>query len=350
MSFRARRAATSQTLLDCEVGGHTLYIFLAGKLWIYPVAATNGLSQCTTRHYAVQHPTFIVTILLKATASSGGAILNTPKTTPLTSYAMIASMPSDVTIGIPDKIHTHTAIRNNEAGSVGHPGTTLGHEKGAFHRGDGNLVMMVACLSIVLLVGQKDPSASAFHRNLVSRYQARERRASPLAHAIPSFYEPEEDSGVTTTPWNGAGGPRHDLPPEELPSLLMTALRQNDAPTRDAGLVSMWEFAGDTTRHVFRNDMAEFIESAHETAARWPTSFYGAAMKGSSLGMEGPLNRVGGDDGWIATQVMRTVCSDGRVRRWQWEIRRHRRPPNLGAWYVESIGSSDREGNFEAED
>jgi hypothetical protein len=44
---------------------------------------------------------------------------------------------------------------------------------------------------------------------------------------------------------------------------------------------------------------------------------------------------------------MRTVASDGRVRRWQWELRRQRRPPDMGAWLVESIGSSDREGNFD---
>ena len=65
--------------------------------------------------------------------------------------------------------------------------------------------------------------------------------------------------------------------------------------------------------------------------------------------LEGKLNRVGGEDGWIATQIMRTVSSDGRVRRWQWELRKHRRPPNQGAWFVESIGSSDRLGNFDLE-
>jgi hypothetical protein len=168
---------------------------------------------------------------------------------------------------------------------------------------------------------------------------------------IPSlFYEPDEVLNVTTTPWNGAGSPRNDLPPAELPSLLMTALRQNDLPVQDAGLHSMWEFAGDTTRFVFQNNRTEFIASAHETAVKWPTSLYGAAMNGRSWVMESALNPVGGEDGWIATQVMRTVCSDGRVRRWQWEIRKHRRPPNQGAWYVESIGSSDRLGNFEAEE
>ena len=137
--------------------------------------------------------------------------------------------------------------------------------------------------------------------------------------------------------------------PSEIPSLLMAALANNDSPTRDHGLRAMWEYSGDTTRWIFRNNRTEFVESAHETAAQFATSFYGAAMRGRRWALEGPLNRVGGADGWIATQVMRTVSADGRVRRWQWELRRQRRPPGMGTWYVESIGSSDREGNFDPE-
>ena len=109
--------------------------------------------------------------------------------------------------------------------------------------------------------------------------------------------------------------------------------------------------AGDTTRFIFDNNVTEFIESAHETAAGMPTSFYGTAMNGRSWEMEGAMNMVGGDPAkaWIATQIMKTVSSDGRMRRWQWELRMHRRPPLMGAWYVESIGSSDRLGNFDIE-
>lgn len=203
---------------------------------------------------------------------------------------------------------------------------------------------------IFSLIVARVPSTSAFCGNSIPHRSHTGDHIQLLElRVIPSFYEPEEVLNVTITPWNGAGVPRHDLPPAELPSLLMLALRQNDLPVKDAGLVSMWEFAGDTTRFVFQNNKTEFIESAHETAAKWPTSFYGAAMNGKSWVMDSPLNLVGGKDGWIATQVMRTVCSDGRVRRWQWEIRKHRRPPNQGTWYVESIGSSDRLGNFEAE-
>jgi hypothetical protein len=129
----------------------------------------------------------------------------------------------------------------------------------------------------------------------------------------------------------------------------MEALKYNDFPTVDAGLKAMWTFAGDTTRHIFEQNRTEFIEMAHETANTLPTSFYGAAMYGKSWAVETPLNQVGGENGWIATQVIRTISSDGRLRRWQWELRKHRRPPNLGCWYVESIGSSDRKGQFEPE-
>ena len=175
----------------------------------------------------------------------------------------------------------------------------------------------------------------------------------------------------------------------------------------------MWEFAGDTTKFVFRNNRTgallfesnfdslflnlfngsiifncvcsqilfyhskryssnflcilvclkydtttEFIESCRETAEKFPTSFYGAAVNGRSWAIESRLRRVGGgisnnnsteDNCWIATQVTSTVSSDGRRRRWQWELRKNRRPPCLGCWRVESIASSDRKGNFEPE-
>lgn len=151
---------------------------------------------------------------------------------------------------------------------------------------------------------------------------------------------------MTSGVWTGAGVPREELKPGDVPTLLMTALESNDFPEADAGLVSMWHFAGGNTKHVFQQNMTEFIESAHETADTLPTSFYGAAMNGLSWEMETDIN-VLGTDGWIATQVMKTKTYDGRVRRWQWELHRNRRPPCLGCWMVDSIGSSDRKGNFE---
>jgi len=154
---------------------------------------------------------------------------------------------------------------------------------------------------------------------------------------------------ITESDFAGAGSPRLDLEPSEIPALLFTALQNNDFPTVDAGLKSMWEFGGDETRHIFENNRTDFIESAHKTANEFPTSFYGNAFYGKDWEMETELNRVGGDGGWIATQVMKTVSSDGRLRRWQWELRKRRRPPCIDCWFVESIGSSDRKGQFEAE-
>lgn len=150
--------------------------------------------------------------------------------------------------------------------------------------------------------------------------------------------------------FGGAGSPRPELLPQEVPDLLMVALKQNDVPVPNAGLQSVWDFSSDTTKFVYQDNITEFMEDAHKTAESLPTSFYGVAMKGKGYIMEGKLHFVGGsDDPWIATQIMRTISSDGRMRRWQWELRKHRRPPNLGAWYVESIGSSDRRGNFDVE-
>ena len=151
--------------------------------------------------------------------------------------------------------------------------------------------------------------------------------------------------------FRGAGRPRPDLPPAQLPGLLMEALASNDFPEVNAGLHSMWAFAGDATRFVYKNNRTEFVDDAHETASTMPTSFYGSAMNGQSWEMEGEMRMVGGPDppSWIATQIMKTVSSDGRMRRWQWELRKHRRPPNMGSWYVESVGSSDRLGNFEVQ-
>lgn len=151
--------------------------------------------------------------------------------------------------------------------------------------------------------------------------------------------------------FEGAGEPRPDLPVEDLPPLLMSALQNSNFPEVDAGLHAVWAFAGDTMRFMYQQNVTEFVEDAHKTARDLPTSFYGNAMFGQHWEMEGSMNMVGGDPEscWIATQIMQTVSSDGRMRRWQWELRKHRRPPNLGAWYVESIGSSDRVGNFDVE-
>lgn len=138
------------------------------------------------------------------------------------------------------------------------------------------------------------------------------------------------------------------LGPEEIVPLVMDALGNNDVPIADAGLGLVWAFATDTTKFLFKNNVTDFIESCHETADEFPTSFYGSAMDGLSWSIESPINRVGGDDdnGWIATQVIKTISSDGRMRRWQWELRKNRRPPDLGCWRIESIGSSDRNGEF----
>ena len=150
--------------------------------------------------------------------------------------------------------------------------------------------------------------------------------------------------------FQGAGLPRPELDPSEVPSLLMRALARNDFPEVNSGLHSMWEFAGDTTRFIYQNNRSEFVEDAHTTADSLPTSFYGAAMHGRSWSMEGSLNLIGDPErAWIATQIMQTISSDGRMRRWQWELRKHRRPPMMGAWFVESIGSSDAKGNFDIE-
>lgn len=73
-------------------------------------------------------------------------------------------------------------------------------------------------------------------------------------------------------------------------------------------------------------------------------------MNGQLWQVETGINMIGGEDGWIATQVVKTISSDGRLRRWQFELRKNRRPPCLGCWRIESIASSDRQGNFESQD
>ena len=106
--------------------------------------------------------------------------------------------------------------------------------------------------------------------------------------------------------YEGAGVPRASLPAGEVVPLLMRALQFNSCPETDSGLHSMWAFATGTTRFIFASNRSEFVESAHETAGSLPTSFYGVALHGKSWELEGELNRVGGDSGWIATQVMCT--------------------------------------------
>eukprot|EP00984_Skeletonema_dohrnii_P025670 scaffold14845_cov115-Skeletonema_dohrnii-CCMP3373.AAC.2 len=170
--------------------------------------------------------------------------------------------------------------------------------------------------------------------------KARDATASPISSLDTSRYA--HLANITS--------PSPSIKPEDIIPLVMISLKNNDVPDKDAGMKLVWEFATDTTQYVFRNNRTEFIESCHETAEEFPTSFYGVAINGQSWNIETKLNRVGGESGWIATQVIKTVSSDGRLRRWQWELRKNKRPPCLGCWKIESIGSSDRNGDFEARD
>ena len=87
----------------------------------------------------------------------------------------------------------------------------------------------------------------------------------------------------------GAGTPRPDLPPEDIPSLLMKALENNDFPNVDDGLKSVWAFSGDTTKFIFQNNRTDFIMTAHETAQEFATSFYGSCPEWKIVG---PGNRA----------------------------------------------------------
>ena len=45
------------------------------------------------------------------------------------------------------------------------------------------------------------------------------------------------------------------LPPEDVVPLIMNALSKNNEPHKDAGIKLMWEFATDTTKFVFKNNI-----------------------------------------------------------------------------------------------
>ena len=134
------------------------------------------------------------------------------------------------------------------------------------------------------------------------------------------------------------------IKPEDVIPLIMHSLNNNDIPNKDSGLNLVWGFSSEITKHIFHYNITEFIESCHETANEFPTSFYGVAMYGKAWKVVTDINRVGGKNGWIATQVMKSISSDDRLRRWQWELRKNRRPPDF------QFASSDRNGAFEATD
>lgn len=63
----------------------------------------------------------------------------------------------------------------------------------------------------------------------------------------------EEESGVCA--YEGAGVPRPSLAPGDIVPLIMHALKNNDMPKMNAGLASVWEFATDTTKFIFKNNV-----------------------------------------------------------------------------------------------
>lgn len=137
-----------------------------------------------------------------------------------------------------------------------------------------------------------------------------------------------------------------DAPPAMIEAALR-ALGDRTLPV-NATLERVWSLAGDVMRHYYRDGgVDEFVGDALETAEEFPTSFYGTAINGKGWRVLRPFALAGGPDGWIGTAVVETVASDDRVRKWIWELRKRRRPPDMGTWYIESIGSSDADGTFD---
>ena len=103
----------------------------------------------------------------------------------------------------------------------------------------------------------------------------------------------------------------------------MKALKLNDFPNIDAGVQALWNFSGEITRRAYKHDMDEFFRRAHQDAMARPASFYGMALEGKSWEIETSLNRIGGDQGYLATQILKTTAHDGRIRRWQFLLRKN---------------------------
>ena len=141
--------------------------------------------------------------------------------------------------------------------------------------------------------------------------------------------------------------PEVDDEPGPMIDKLFAALAHPSVHESNATLERVWDIAGDALRWIFNNDLADFVESARMTADTYPTSFYGATMRGRSWRVARPWQTT--SSGWIGTCVVETVCADGRLRRWIAEARQRRRPPLMGTWYLESIGSSGADGTFDVD-
>ena len=216
--------------------------------------------------------------------------------------------------------------------------------------------ILLACILTPLVEGWSSPKITLALRHNILNNGADRPVVARTSTRLKALYYSSDDDDMENIPklsspskWEGAGLPRPDLSPEEIPSLLMKALELNDFPEVDAGLQAMWDFSGDITRQLFHQNGRDFIECAHKDADVRPASFYGMALSGQSWEMQTELNRVGGENGYLATQIVKTISADGRLRRWQFMLKKNRRPPNLDCWFIESIGASDRTGNFDVD-
>ena len=138
--------------------------------------------------------------------------------------------------------------------------------------------------------------------------------------------------------------PEVDDAPGDMVTKLFAALSHPSVHATNATLDRVWDISGESLKWIFNNDRDEFVQSARETADTYPTSFYGSTMRGKSWRLLRPFEVTA--SGWIGTSVVETVTSDGRLRRWICECRQRRRPPDVGTWYIESIGSSAADGTF----
>lgn len=138
--------------------------------------------------------------------------------------------------------------------------------------------------------------------------------------------------------------------PQAIIEGVLAALGHKGDKSVDRALRHIWDhLAGDNFKFVYRDsDVEEFIADARTTAEEFSTSFYGNAINGKRWQIIRDFQTTGAD-GWIGTAVVETISSDDRLRRWIWELRKHKRPPKMGSWFIENIGSSDADGTFDSD-
>eukprot|EP00543_Licmophora_paradoxa_P014540 CAMPEP_0202477750 /NCGR_PEP_ID=MMETSP1360-20130828/94103_1 /ASSEMBLY_ACC=CAM_ASM_000848 /TAXON_ID=515479 /ORGANISM="Licmophora paradoxa, Strain CCMP2313" /LENGTH=158 /DNA_ID=CAMNT_0049105001 /DNA_START=333 /DNA_END=809 /DNA_ORIENTATION=- len=130
--------------------------------------------------------------------------------------------------------------------------------------------------------------------------------------------------------------PSREFKSIEVVVMCMERLSKNNAPYKDAGLETCWNFASDMSRASQGGSLERFIEFASN-----PSFSSMVNAKSWSVVSTGPLIEGTNTRGPMQTCRIRVAPAKGDERDFVWMLQRERRPPRQDCWLIHQCIQTD---------